>query len=123
WQPFPGAPIHIPVDTDLSVYLVAFTLAIISGFLFALVPVRQVMGANPYEIVKAGPGARLGRRVTVRDVLLVAQIAICAVLVTSSIVGLRGLERSLHSDYGFEPRNTMLLGANLNLAGYSSDKI
>lgn len=123
WEPFPGTPIHIPVSTGVSIYAIALILAVVSGLLFGVVPARQILRANPYEIVKAGPGARLGRRVTVRDVLLVAQIAICAVLVTSSMVALRGLERSLNGDYGFEPQNTMLLGANLNIAGYRSDEI
>ena len=36
-----------------------------------------------------------------RDVLLVVQIAICAVLVTSSLVAVRGLVRSLHASLGF----------------------
>ncbi len=47
-------------------------------------------------------------RITVRDVLLVVQIAICAVLVTSSLVAVRGMVRSMHSNFGFEPRNAML---------------
>jgi len=123
WQPFPGTPVHIPAEANVSIYLVALLLAVLSGLLFGIVPVRQVLRANPYEIVKARSSARLGRRITVRDVLLVAQIAICAVLVTSSMVALRGLERSLHSDFGFEPRNTMLLGANLNVGGYRSDAV
>ena len=71
--------------------------------------------------MKAGSSARLGRRITVRDVLLVVQIALCAVLVTSSIVAVRGLERSLHSNFGFEPRNTMLASANLATVGYTSN--
>ena len=70
---------------------------------------RQVLRANPYEIVKAGSTAAFGRRITVRDVLLVVQIAICAVLVTSSLVAVRGLIRSMHSNFGFEPRNVMLV--------------
>jgi len=123
WEPFPETPIHIPVDTDASIYAVALILAVVSGLLFGIVPMRQVMRANPYEIVKAGSDARLGRRVTVRDILLVVQIAICAVLVTSSMVALRGLERSLQCDFGFNPSNTMLLGANLSAAGYRKDEI
>lgn len=122
WQPIPEVPLHLPVSPDANLYVVALGLALVSGFLFGIVPVRQVMRANPYEIVKAGPGARLGRRLTVRDVLLVVQIAICAVLVTSSIVAVRGLIRSLHSTFGFEPRNTMIAGVNLSMAGYSVDK-
>jgi predicted permease len=83
--------------------------------------VRQVLRANPYEIVKAGPSGHFGRRLTVRDVLLVVQIAICAVLVTSSFVALRGLERGLHSNFGFEPRNTLLAQTNLAMSGYRPD--
>jgi predicted permease len=58
-----------------------------------------------------------------RDVLLVIQIAICAVLVTASLVAVRGLVRSLHGNYGFDPRNTMLANINLAMAGYSIDKV
>jgi predicted permease len=123
WQPFAGAPVHIPVTPDARLYVVALILALVSGFLFGIVPVRQVLRANPYEIVKAGSSSGAGRRVTVRDVLLVVQIAICGVLVTSSLVAVRGLMRSLHSNLGFETRNTMLAGVNLTMAGYSIDRV
>jgi len=123
WQPFPQFPIHIPVNPDTSVYLVALLLSVASGFLFGAVPVRQVLRTNPYEVVKAGSTARLGRRITVRDVLLVSQIAICAVLVTSSMVAVRGLARSLHSNLGIDPRNVMLVYTDLRLADYSADKV
>jgi predicted permease len=122
WQPFPAAPLHLPVSPDAKIYVVALVLALVSGLLFGIVPVRQVLRANPYEIVKAGSSRRIGRRLTVRDVLLVAQIALCAVLVTSSMVALRGMARSLHSNLGFEPRNTMLVSTNLAMAGYSADQ-
>jgi predicted permease len=121
WQPFAGTPVHLPVTPDVKVYAVALVLALLSGFLFGIVPVRQVLHANPYEIVKAGPSGRLGNRISIRDVLLVAQIAVCAVLVTSSLVAIRGLVRTLHSDLGFD-RKTMLVSANLAMAGYSVDK-
>jgi len=123
WQPFPGAPIHVPISPDAKIYVVALGLALVSGLLFGMVPVRQVLRANPYEIVKAGSSGRVGRRMTVRDMLLVLQIAICAVLVTSSMVAVRGLARSLDSHFGFEPRNAMLIGTNLAMAGYSRDRV
>jgi predicted permease len=123
WEPFAGAPLRFPISPDAKLYIVALALALVSALLFGIVPVRQVMRSNPYEIVKAGPSARLGKRVTVRDVLLVLQIALCAVLVTSSMVAVRGLVRSLHSNYGFDPRNAMLAGINLPMAGYESDKV
>ena len=79
--------------------MVALALALVSGFLFGIVPVRQVMRAHPYEVVKAGATGKMGRRVTMRDVLLVAQIAICALLVTASLVAVRGLVRSVNASY------------------------
>jgi predicted permease len=123
WQPFPGTAVRIPVSPDARLYVVALLLALVSGFLFGIVPVRQVLRANPYEVVKAGSSGRVGRRMTLRDVLLVIQIAICAVLVTASLVAVRGLVRSLHGNYGIDPRNTMLANVNLAMAGYSIDKV
>ena len=122
WQPIAAAPARLPVAPDANLYLVALGLALVSGFLFGIVPMRQVLRANPYEIVKAGSSARVGRRITVRDVLLVVQIAICAVLVTSSLVAVRGLARSLQGHFGIEPRNAMLLNVDLARAGYSGDQ-
>jgi predicted permease len=75
-------------------------------------------------VVKGGPSSTIGRRrITVRDVLLVVQIAICGVLVTSSMVAVRGLVRSLDSNFGFEPRNAMLLNTVLDMAGYTPDRV
>jgi predicted permease len=122
WQPMETAPIRVPVEPDVKVYAVALLLAVASGLLFGAVPVRQVLRTNPYEIVKSGSAGRIGRRITVRDLLLVVQIAICAVLITSSMVAVRGLVRSLHSNFGFEPRNAMLVDSDLSMAGYGSDR-
>ena len=102
---------------------IALRLTLASGFLFGAVPVRQVLHTSPYEIVKSGSSSGVGRRMMVRDLLLVAQIAICAVLVTSSMVAARGLVRSLHSHFGFEPRNAMLVNTVLDMAGYRGDAV
>ena len=121
WQPLPTAPLQVPVNPDANVYGVALLLSLASGFLFGAVPVRQVLHTDPYQVIKSGSTGTVGRRMTVRDLLLVVQIAICAVLVTSSLVAVRGLARSLHSNFGFEPQNTMLVETALSMAGYSGD--
>jgi predicted permease len=61
------------------------------------------------------------RRFTLRDLLLVVQIAICTVLVTSSLVAVRGLVRSLHSNFGFKPEGTMLVETDLQMSGYDKN--
>jgi len=119
WQPFTRFPIHVPVTPDATVYVVALLVTLASGFLFGAVPVRQTLRTNPYEIIKAGSTGTLVRRVAIRDVLLVVQIAICAVLITSSFVAVRGLIRSMHSHFGFEPRDALLVDSDLSTGGYN----
>lgn len=123
WRPFTGAPLYVTVNPDAKVYLAALLLAIISGLLFGAVPVRQVLGTNPYEVIKAGSGRRIGKRLSARELLLVAQIAICAVLVTSSLVAVRGLGCSLHAHFGFDLQNTMLAKADLTMGDYTGDRV
>jgi len=123
WSPLSRFPVHLPVTPDTNVYAVALLLALASGFLFGAVPIRQVLRTNAYQIVKSGSSARVGQKLSARDLLLVAQIAICALLVTSSMVAVRALVRSLHSDFGFEPENAILADTDLHMGGYSDDRI
>lgn len=119
WQPIPDVPINVPVNPDARTYVVALLLSLASGLLFGLVPVRQVMRSDPWQVIRTGASSLPGlRRFTLRDLLLMMQVAICAVLVTSSLVAVRGLARSLHSDYGFVPQNAMLVTSDLRMAGY-----
>jgi predicted permease len=124
WQPIPNIPINVPVNPDAATYIVALVLALGSGLLFGIMPIRQVMRVDPWQVMRTGAAGVAGlRRLTLRDVLLVVQIAICAVLVTSSMVAVRGLTRSLHSNFGFEPQNVLLADTDLQMAGYTEERM
>jgi predicted permease len=124
WQPIPDVPINVPVNPDAGTYLVALALALASGLLFGIMPVRQVMRADPWQVIRTGAAGVGGlRRFTLRDILLSVQIAICAVLVTSSLVAVRGLARSLHSNFGFVPQNATLVETDLHMAGYTGERV
>ena len=103
------------VSVDASVYLAAFTLTIISGLVFGMIPARQVWQSSPLEMMKSGPrNAVHRRRFVLRDLLLGAQIAICMLLVTASLVAFRGLVRMLHAPVGFQPHGAMLVDMDLS---------
>jgi predicted permease len=123
WQPFSRYPISLPVNPDANVYGMALLLTVASGFLFGAVPVRQVLRTDPYSIVKAASLAKAGRRITVREALLGVQIAICAVLVTSSFVAVRGLARSMYGNFGIQPRDTVVADTDLTMAGYKGHAV
>lgn len=124
WQPIPDIPINVPMNPDAATYAVALVLSLASGLLFGIVPVRQVLRADPWQVIRTGSAVAGGqRRFSVRDILLAVQVAICAVLITSSLVAVRGLVRSLHSSFGFVPQNVMLVQCDLHMAGYDGDRV
>ncbi|HEY0784383.1 MAG TPA: ABC transporter permease [Acidobacteriaceae bacterium] len=122
WRPSPGFPIQVMVNADARVCAVALALSVACGIFFGLMPVRQIWRDNAYLVIKSGPsGAGSGRRWTLRDALLVVQIVLCSVLVTSSLVAVRGLVRSLHTSYGFQPQGAILADFDLRMVGYRND--
>jgi macrolide transport system ATP-binding/permease protein len=124
WRPVSEMPITVSVNPDARTFVVAVMLALVSGLLCGLAPMRQIFATAPWELVKSGAKTTAAkRRVTLRDVLLVIQIAACAVLMTSSLVAIRGLERSLRSDFGFNPQNVVLVDSDMNMAGYAGDRM
>ena len=120
WQPAAGFPIQMVVAPDKLVYVFAFIVSLAAGVLFGSVPLRQIWKTNPNQAIKGGvtmtPG---GSRWVFRDLLLAFQIAICCLLVTSSLVALRGLGRTMHANLGFDPKRVTMAVVDLQLAGYS----
>jgi predicted permease len=69
-------------------------------------------------MMKGGPADATHRgRFAVRDLLLGAQIAICMLLVTASLVAVRGMVRTLHAPLGFQPQGAMLVEIDLSQVG------
>src|SRR5581483_5665469 len=124
WHPDPSFPINLDLHADLSTYAVGIVLVLASGLLFGMLPLQQVLKADPYQGIKAGANIwSSSPRLTWRDLLLALQIAVCAVLVTSSLVAVRGMIRSLHSNFGFVPQNALQVNTDLDMAGYKGDEV
>ena len=121
WQPIAQFPVHVTVVPDARVFFIAFLLTFASGILPGLLSARQVWQTDAMQAMKsAGPGSGLLHRLTLRDLLLVIQITVCALLVTASLVALRGLIHSLHAPFGFAPERAILAEADMRMAGYSN---
>jgi predicted permease len=115
WQP--AAEAHLAASVDTRVYLVGLTLTLVSALLFGMVPAWQAWHSSPLQMMKGGLADVLHlRRIALRDLLLGAQIAICTLLVTASLVAVRGMERALHAPLGIQPQGAML--ADLDLGTY-----
>jgi predicted permease len=122
WQPIAEMPIRVTVDPDARVFLLALLLSVLGGLLPGILPARQVWRTDAMQAMKSGSTAvgKLGR-FSVRDLLLGLQIAICVVLVTASLVALRGMQRSLSAPMGFTPQGVTLAAMDMKMAGYSDE--
>jgi len=100
---------HLAVGVDVGVYLAALILTLVSGLLFGMIPAKTVWQSNPLQAMKSGPvDSTPLRRLPLRDLMLGAQIIICTLLVTASLVAVRGMVRMLHIPLGFDPQDAMV---------------
>jgi predicted permease len=119
WHPSFG---HLVISVDSRVYAVGLALALGSALLFGLIPAWQASQSSPLQVIRNGPiESPRFRRLAFRDMLLCAQIAICTVLVASSLMAVRGMVRALHAPLGIQPKGVMLAEMDLGQIGDSGD--
>jgi predicted permease len=105
---------RLDLDVDPRVYLTGLVLTVASALLIGIVPAWQAWAGSPLQRIKHGLADPARRRFSLRDVLLVAQIAICTLLVTASLVAVRGMMRALDGSFaGIKPQGVMLAATNL----------
>ena len=113
---------HLAVNVDARVYFVALILTLISALFFGIVPARQAWRSSPLQAMKSGRVDSMSlRRFASRDLLLGAQIAICMLLITASLVAVRGMVRLLNAPLGFQPQDVMLAETDLKLVEPGGD--
>jgi predicted permease len=119
WPPLEEA--HLAASVDARVYLAGLVLALGSALLFGMVPARQAWRSTPLQMMKSGADRMHLRRFGLRDLLLGAQIAICTLLVTASLVAVRGMIRMLHAPLGFQPQGALLANVDLSQVEEAGD--
>ncbi len=119
-----AAEVHLEAIVDARVYLAGLVLTLGSALLFGMVPALQVWRSSPLQVMRGGPASSMHlRRFALRDLLLGVQIAICTLLVTASLVAVRGMVRALHVPLGFQPQGAMLVEMDLSQMGLEGDQV
>jgi predicted permease len=119
-------PFDVPFQFDLAldwpVLTFSLSLAMLAGLLFGLAPAFQAWRLHPGAALSAAPQRGGSRRTVKGELLLALQVALCALLITSSLVSLRGLQQSLKTPLGFQPEGVAVAGLDLTVAGYSAER-
>jgi predicted permease len=115
-------PIQVPVALDLGVdpRVAAFSLvlAVMTGVAFGLAPALQTSRPDLVPALKGDESGRRGRRLSLRNLLVMAQVAGSLVLVVAAALLLRSLHQVRKVDLGFDPRNVAVMSLDLKHRQY-----
>jgi predicted permease len=122
WKAPLDFPVQVNVNPDWTVFFFACAAALASGVLFGLAPAGRASRTNANAALKGEEMGRHGKRLALRDGLVVIQVALCFVLVSACLLSLSGLTKAMTMRLGFQPQGVSVVGFELGLAGYSEEK-
>jgi putative ABC transport system permease protein len=118
----PSLPIRLEIHLDWRVLTFTFTASIATAILFSIVPaLRSARMDASLALKEDGPIGGVGSS-RLRSVLVVAQIAVCLVLLISASLCLRSLVNAKSLDPGFDTRHVALAVLDPGSLGYSEAK-
>ncbi|HEY8549197.1 MAG TPA: ABC transporter permease [Vicinamibacterales bacterium] len=107
---------------DLRVLAFALAITAVTGLLFGIFPALRARRADVNEALKiGGRSLSAGGRQRARSALVVAQIALTVVLLTSAGLLLRSLANTMSTAPGFEPSRALAFDLSLPKSTYDSD--
>jgi macrolide transport system ATP-binding/permease protein len=117
--PFP-IPVDLTVTLDHRVVLFSAALAMLTGIVFGLAPAVRATRTDLTGALKDGsPQGGVLRRFGLRNILVVAQVAVCMLLLICSGLFLRSLGASQTANTGMHNRNVLCLAFDPSLNRYT----
>ncbi len=116
-------PLDLSIRVDWRVLLYTFALSVGTGLLFGLIPAWIASRPILTSALKGEDAlARPGRRFTLRNMLVVSQIAMSLVLLCATGLFLRSLERAAGIDIGFRSSGILMASVDPRVHGYSPER-
>ena len=121
-------PLELPLSLDLRldarVLLFAFGVSAVAGVIAGLMPALKASSPSIVNDLRGGVtlAAAAGRRWTLRDGLVVGQMAVTVVLLVCAALLSRSLMASERADVGFRTEGLAILGMDLENVGYTREQ-
>jgi predicted permease len=116
-------PLDLTLRVDWRVLLYSVALSVVSGVLLGLAP---AWAASRPRLASALRGedalARRGRRISLRNILVITQIAMSVVLLSVTGLFLRSLQSAANIDIGFRSHNLLLMSVDPRVHGYTPER-
>jgi predicted permease len=117
-------PLELSPQPDLRVLTFAFVLAILSGVIFGLAPALQTARWDLTQGLReraSSTGGAAGRW-NLRNLLVIAQIAVSLLLLIGSALFLKAFHKAQAIDPGFRMENLAIVSFDPGLAGYDKTR-
>jgi len=121
---FPApVPINLTLSIDWRVLAYTFALSVGAGLFFGIVPAWAASRPRLSNALKGEDVlARPGRKFTMRNLLIVGQIAMCLVLLTATGLFLRSLQEAANIDIGFRSNGIVSAQVDPRVNGYTAER-
>jgi predicted permease len=133
WAALALMSVHIPTDIplrlfdlrmDWRIFGFSFLAALITGMIAGLLPSIQASRTDLADTLKAGgrSGGASTSHHRFRNALVVAQVAVCLLLLACAGFFMRSLQNSAQVDMGFRVDHTLTMTMDLGLQGYNEER-
>ncbi|MEP7382072.1 MAG: ABC transporter permease [Gemmatimonadota bacterium] len=111
-------PLSLDVSPDVRVLVVTLLIALATGVLFGLAPALQGSRTDVQSTLRSDSAGSGRRRSRLRDGLIVGQIALSLLLLSSAGLFIRALGRGRTADPGFQVDGVVTAALDVGSAGY-----
>ncbi len=113
------APLRVDFSLDWRVFGVTLLVAVTAGVMAGLAPALYARRADVTSLLKTG-GQRAAGRGRLRELLVVAQIAVSLVLLIVGGLFVRTLDRARNADIGFRSDHVLMARVDLSRETYTA---
>ncbi|MGO9337924.1 MAG: ADOP family duplicated permease [Terracidiphilus sp.] len=116
-------PLDLSVSVDWRVLLYSFALSVVCGLLLGLAPAWAASRPLLANALKGEDAlARPGSRISLRNLLVIAQIAMSVILLCVTGLFLRSLQSAARINIGFRSQNLLIMSIDPRLHGYNAER-
>jgi predicted permease len=116
-------PISIDLPLDWRVLVFTFLVALSTGVVFGVTPALRGTRVDPVGVIKTETHSGGYRKSRLRTVIMIGEIAVCALLLFSATLCVRSLFNAGSIDPGFDTQNIAVATLDAGSLGYSDAKI
>jgi predicted permease len=116
-------PIALEIPMDWRVVMFTAAVSMATGVIFGLAPALRASAVEAARVLREESQTAGRKKARMRNVLVVAQMAMCVVLLAGATLCVRSLMNANAIDPGFDTRHVVLAELDPGSLGYSPEKV